>query len=63
MTTNKKPQVVHKTDWCLRPMTECGITIRHSIKSQEAWKFVTCKKCLRMRRGPMGGEWRKDLSK
>lgn len=50
MTINKKPQVVHKTDWCLRPMTECGITIRHSIKSQEAWKFVTCKRCLRMRR-------------
>ena len=50
MTTNKKPQVVHKTDYALRPMTECGITIRHSIKSQEAWKFVTCKRCLRMRR-------------
>ena len=46
----KKPQVIHKTDYALRPLAECGITIRHSIKSQEAWKFVTCKRCLRMRR-------------
>ena len=56
MTTNKKPKVVHKTDYLLRPKAECGITIRHSIKSQEAWGFVTCKRCLRMRRDVWRGK-------
>ena len=51
-----KPKAIHKTDYALRPMTECGITIRRSIKSQEAWKYVTCKKCLRMRRDHWRGK-------
>lgn len=52
----KIPKVIHKTDYLLRPKSECGITIRHSIKSQEAWKYVTCKKCLRMRRDVWRGK-------
>lgn len=42
-------QTIHKTDYLLRPRTECGVRIHGDIKTQECWSRTTCKRCLKHR--------------
>jgi len=40
---------IHKTDYLLRPLTECGVKIHGATKTQECWSRTTCKRCLAKR--------------